>query len=49
MGTSKLMGERLITASNDNSFNTIFCGTRFGNVLGSTGSVLPIFKRQIGK
>ena len=47
MGTSKLMGERLITASNDNSFNTIFCSTRFGNVLGSTGSVLPIFKRQI--
>ena len=47
MGTSKLMGERLITATNDKTFDTKFCSTRFGNVLGSSGSVLPIFKRQI--
>jgi FlaA1/EpsC-like NDP-sugar epimerase len=47
MGTSKLMGERLITATNASEFRTKFSSTRFGNVLGSNGSVLPIFKRQI--
>jgi len=49
MGTSKLMGERLITAANVSSPNskTIFASTRFGNVLGSNGSVVPIFKQQI--
>jgi len=49
MGTSKLMGERLITAANSlkMSRRTIFSSTRFGNVLGSRGSVIPIFARQI--
>jgi FlaA1/EpsC-like NDP-sugar epimerase len=49
MGTSKLMGERLITAANSLKINrrTIFTSTRFGNVLGSRGSVVPIFYRQI--
>jgi FlaA1/EpsC-like NDP-sugar epimerase len=47
MGTSKLMGERLISAANASSICTIFGSTRFGNVLGSSGSVVPIFKRQI--
>ena len=49
MGTSKLMGERLITAANTNNLNagTIFASTRFGNVLGSSGSVMPLFERQI--
>jgi FlaA1/EpsC-like NDP-sugar epimerase len=50
MGTTKLMGERLITAANvhrrDES-GTIYASTRFGNVLGSRGSVIPIFKKQI--
>jgi len=51
MGTSKLMGERLITAANGASQlgETIFASTRFGNVLGSNGSVIPIFHRQIAK
>lgn len=51
MGTSKLMGERLMTAANSNKTinNTIFASTRFGNVLGSRGSVIPIFKKQIKK
>ncbi|NND81364.1 MAG: polysaccharide biosynthesis protein [Gammaproteobacteria bacterium] len=48
MGTSKLMGERLITAANNSrSSDTVFASTRFGNVLGSNGSVIPIFQRQI--
>ncbi len=50
MGTTKLMGERLITAANAHrrtNGSTIFASTRFGNVLGSRGSVIPLFKRQI--
>ncbi len=49
MGTTKLMGERLITAANSykSKSKTIFASTRFGNVLGSNGSVIPIFKKQI--
>lgn len=51
MGTSKLMGERLMTAANSNirSGKTIFVSTRFGNILGSRGSVIPIFRKQIEK
>lgn len=50
MGTSKLMGERLITAANSmrrGEGETIFSSTRFGNVTGSRGSVIPIFFSQI--
>ncbi len=49
MGTSKLMGERLMTAANCNTFTggPVFASTRFGNVLGSRGSVIPVFKEQI--
>ncbi len=49
MGTSKLMGERLMTAASSGSrkSGTLFASTRFGNVLGSNGSVIPIFKQQI--
>jgi FlaA1/EpsC-like NDP-sugar epimerase len=49
MGTSKLMGERLMTAANGNlrGNGPIFASTRFGNVLGSRGSVIPIFREQI--
>ena len=49
MGTSKLMGERLITAANSNArdHGPMFSSTRFGNVLGSRGSVIPIFREQI--
>ena len=51
MGTSKLMGERLMNAANSNIHKekTIFASTRFGNVLGSRGSVIPIFREQIRK
>jgi FlaA1/EpsC-like NDP-sugar epimerase len=51
MGTSKLMGERLMTAANSNLRHngSIFTSTRFGNVMGSRGSVIPIFSEQIKK
>lgn len=51
MGTSKLMGERLITAANSSKRGNgpVFASTRFGNVLGSRGSVLPIFREQIAR
>ncbi len=51
MGTSKLMGERLITAANSfrRGIGPIFASTRFGNVLGSRGSVIPIFRQQIAR
>ena len=51
MGTTKLMGERLMTAANAHRFRDgpIFTSTRFGNVLGSNGSVIPIFREQIRK
>ena len=49
MGTSKLMGERLMTAANayKRRNGPILASTRFGNVLGSRGSVVPLFKQQI--
>lgn len=51
MGTTKLMGERLMTAANcaTNGDGPIYASTRFGNVLGSRGSVIPIFREQIHK
>lgn len=51
MGTAKLMGERLMTAANSNKRGggPIFSSTRFGNILGSNGSVVPIFHNQIRK
>ncbi len=51
MGTSKLMGERLMTAANYGRHDggPIFFSSRFGNVVGSRGSVVPIFVEQIRK
>jgi len=49
MGTSKLMGEKLMNAANltAKEDRQIFSTTRFGNVLGSRGSVVPVFCQQI--
>jgi FlaA1/EpsC-like NDP-sugar epimerase len=49
MGASKMMGERLITAANEvrGTRRTRFASVRFGNVIGSRGSVVPIFARQL--
>ena len=48
MGTSKRIAELYIQSMSSIS-KTRFCGVRFGNVLGSTGSVLPLFRRQLVK
>ena len=49
MGATKLLAERLVTAAQHYRGNkkTIFCTVRFGNVLGSRGSVLQLFEDQI--
>lgn len=49
MGASKMMGERLVAAAQDASgtSGTIFASVRFGNVVDSKGSVVPIFEQQI--
>jgi FlaA1/EpsC-like NDP-sugar epimerase len=46
MGTSKRIAE-LYCQALDNVSNTSFITTRFGNVLGSNGSAIPLFKKQI--
>lgn len=49
MGASKMMGERLIAAANEirGLRRTKFASVRFGNVIGSRGSVVPIFMGQL--
>lgn len=49
MGISKAMMEKIMVAksrSADNS-QTVICGTRYGNVMASRGSVIPLFLRQV--
>lgn len=48
MGASKRLAELIVTNLNRHS-KTNFAVVRFGNVLGSRGSVVPLFKRQIAK
>lgn len=47
MGISKAMMEKVIVAKSRNSESTVICATRYGNVMASRGSVIPLFVDQI--
>ncbi len=47
MGISKAMMERVFTAKSRTTDTTVICGTRYGNVMCSRGSVIPLFIDQI--
>lgn len=49
MGTTKRIAEMVCLDLQNDSFKTKFMIVRFGNVLGSSGSVIPLFKKQIEK
>jgi UDP-glucose 4-epimerase len=51
MGMSKALSEKVMVAMSRNlsGTNMVFCGTRYGNVMGSRGSVIPLFVDQIKK
>ena len=47
MGTSKAMMEKVIVAKSRSSNDMVICTTRYGNVMASRGSVIPLFTNQI--
>ena len=49
MGLSKRIAELIVQNQSINPKNTCFSMVRFGNVLGSSGSVVPLFKKQIAE
>jgi UDP-glucose 4-epimerase len=46
MGISKAMMEKVMVAKSRESARTVICGTRYGNVMASRGSVIPLFVEQ---
>lgn len=51
MGATKLLAERLISSADyhKGGDKPIFCAVRFGNIMGSRGSVIPLFQQQIAQ
>lgn len=49
MGATKRMCEMIVKTHSNTKTKTTFSMTRFGNVLGSAGSVIPLFKKQIAQ
>ncbi len=49
MGASKRVAEMVVQSINEEENNTKFCIVRFGNVINSSGSVIPLFRKQIAE
>ena len=49
MGASKRFAEMIVQSSNNKSDISKFCMVRFGNVINSSGSVIPLFRKQISE
>jgi FlaA1/EpsC-like NDP-sugar epimerase len=49
MGASKRFAEMIVQSLNDQYQDHVFCMVRFGNVLNSSGSVIPLFRKQISE
>ena len=49
MGASKRFAEMIVQSLNHENNDFIFCMVRFGNVLNSSGSVIPLFRKQIAE
>jgi len=49
MGASKRLAEMIVQSKNEKSVNTKYCMVRFGNVINSSGSVVPLFRKQIAE
>lgn len=47
MGATKRAAEKIIHILSENQPTTVFCAVRFGNVINSNGSAIPIFEKQI--
>lgn len=47
MGMSKAMAEKVMIARSRDAGNSLFCATRYGNVMASRGSVIPLFIQQM--
>lgn len=47
MGISKAMMEKVMVAASRHASGTMICGTRYGNVMASRGSVIPLFVEQL--
>jgi len=49
MGASKRLAEMVVQSKNEQAKNTKYCMVRFGNVINSSGSVVPLFRKQIAE
>ena len=49
MGATKRLAEKVIQSVDLDNTKTEFLAVRFGNVIGSSGSVIPIFRKQIDR